>query len=135
MTMTLKQILKILPDEQSAIGLLEKVYWGGHPKCPYCGSIQASSYKDGKRYKCNTCENSYSVTVKTIFHRTKIDLRKWVYLLYLMASGSTLPSLRALGVEMALTKDTVAKMLNIRNNYINDKTFIDKLLNIISDGE
>jgi transposase-like protein len=133
MTMKLQEINKILPTELHAVSLLETVFWDGIPKCPYCKSLQATSFNDDKRYKCNTCENSYSVTVKTMFHRTKIDLRKWIYLLLLMASGSELPSLRDLGEEMKLTKDTVSKMLhNVRNNYITNKVIIDKLLNKIS---
>ena len=136
MTTNLARIYKILPTEQDAVSLMEKVFWVGQPKCPYCGSTQATPFKNGKRYKCNTCENSYSVTVKTMFHHTKVDLQKWIYLLLLMATGNPLPSLRTLAEEMTVTKDTVAKMLQrVRNNYIKDKDTIDKLLNKISDGK
>ena len=56
---------------------LENLRWSGIPTCPYCNSKRSSAYKKEKRYHCNDCFNSYSVTVGTIFHKTHLDLNKW----------------------------------------------------------
>lgn len=32
--------------------------------------------KEG-RYHCNGCNTNYSVTAKTVFHKTRVELQKW----------------------------------------------------------
>ena len=134
--MNLIEIYKTLPTEESAIKFLESILWEDSPICPYCQSKYDTAIKGSKRYHCNTCNTSYSVTVNTIFHRTKVDIQKWIYLLLLLSSGKKIPSLRKLEGELTVTKDTVSKMINkIRDRYIDDKILIDKILNQIHHGK
>jgi hypothetical protein len=68
-----------------------------------------------------------------MFHKTKVDIRKWIYLLSLMATGEPLSSLRSLSKELDVTKDTIHKMQKrILANYSNEKKNIDEILNKIS---
>ncbi len=135
MTMELENIYRLLPTEKDAIDFLEDLIWGGNPVCPYCKSHDVTSAKRGKRHHCNTCNTSFSVTVNTIFHRTKVDFQKWIFLLWLISTGKKMPSLRNLSEELFMTKDTVSKMLiRIRGQNAKDAQLIDKILNIINNG-
>ncbi|WP_318781265.1 transposase [Amazonocrinis nigriterrae] len=57
-------------NHEECLILLEQIRWNGKPKCPYCGSNNATRYKNEHRYHCNECFTSYSVTVGTLFHKT-----------------------------------------------------------------
>lgn len=133
MTMTMKEIYKRFPTEQKATEFLEDLRWGGTPTCPYCETSFFTPIEKGKRYRCNKCNSNFSVTVRTLFHRSKVDLRKWFYCI--AASGTSDLSLRKLAVELELTKDTVAKTLKkIKAGYLDNLQLITELQNKLSNG-
>jgi transposase-like protein len=108
MTKQLRDIKKIFPSEHSCIEFLENVFWGGNPVCPYCSNTnkQYMISKLGDRYHCNSCNSSFSVTVKTIFSRTRCDLRKWFFAIYLLYSPNNKIPVRELADKIETTKDT-----------------------------
>ena len=72
---------------------LESVRWPNGPICPHCGSVSEDHYalngeaqRDGL-YKCKDCREQFTVTVGTVFERSKIALDKWVMLAELMAAS------------------------------------------------
>ena len=92
--------------------------------------------KETKRYHCNTCNTSFSVTVNTIFNKTKTALYKWFYLILLMSSGKKLPSIRYLANELDVTKDTIMKMcFKIKTCTAHDRDLIDKIINSITNDK
>lgn len=117
MTMKLNEVYKMFPDENSCIGFIEKCIWDNQPICPYCKSVNHTRLKDSYRYHCNQCNTSYSVTVNTIFHKTKIPLQKWFYIIYLKERNMLNTSVRLLGEEMKITKDTANRIVNKVNNF------------------
>lgn len=128
--MELADIYKKYPTEKICIDLLEEIVWDGKPKCPYCGMMYNTPFINDKRYKCNTCNMSFSVTVKTFLHKTKCDLQKWFYLIWLMNSRKQIPPLRTLAEQLSLTKDTVARMLNkLKSTNQTDINIISSLSN------
>jgi len=115
--MKLNDIFRIFPDENSCIKLLEEIIWKNSPVCPYCTSGNYSKLKDSFRLHCNNCNTSYSVTVNTVFQKTKIPLQKWFYIIYLKENGRLNISVRLLGEEMGITKDTANRIINKVNNF------------------
>jgi transposase-like protein len=82
---------KIYKDEDAARAHLEEQLWPDGPVCPHCGSKDATALR-GKAhrkglYQCNECREQFSVTVGTIFERSKIGLPKWVLASHLMAAS------------------------------------------------
>src|SRR4029077_7220702 len=81
--MTLNLKAKIFTDETAARHHLEKIQWPDGPVCPHCGVIgeatelQGNSTRPGV-WKCRACEKPFSVTVGTVFERSKIPLTKWL---------------------------------------------------------
>lgn len=69
---------------------LESVRWPDGPTCPHCGSIDNSHRIKGGRpglLFCADCRKQYTVTVGTLFERSKVPLHKWLLAVHLMASS------------------------------------------------
>ncbi len=86
----------IFQDENKAREALEAVRWPEGPICPHCGnSAQDRIAKiEGKKhshrpglYYCNECQGQFTVTVGTVFERSKIPLTKWWQATFLLNSS------------------------------------------------
>lgn len=119
------------------IKLLEKIRWDNQPKCPYCGSDRATKIKKEHRYHCNNCFTSYSVTVNTFLHKTRIDLKKWFLAIRLFIEMSDSISARKLALAIQVNKNTAAHILRrIRQSISEDSDFFQRIVdNIKRDKE
>ena len=110
--MNLKSVYEIFPTQSDCIKHLEKILWNNKPRCPYCEVVSDFNVKYGDRYKCGTCKTSFSVTVQTMFHKTKCDLQKWfLAILYVLAENRQVSS-RQLANKIEVTKDTAWFMIS-----------------------
>jgi transposase-like protein len=71
---------------------LERLRWPKGPVCPHCGSAEAHYPLTGKTtrkgvYKCSDCREQFTVTVGTVFERSKIPLHVWLQAVYLLCSA------------------------------------------------
>ena len=97
-------------NELGNLSLLELARWGSVPTCPYCSSTRVSTYAIQKRYHCNTCNTSFSATVGTLFHNTKISLEKWYEAIsYLIVDGRDLSG-RELARKLGVNRNTGCRM-------------------------
>lgn len=123
--MNIIQVYKQFPTDSSCIAHLEKVRWPGGPRCPYCGSDNATRMPKEHRYHCNTCKTSYSVTVGTIFHNTKLDLQKWFLAISLVLNAKKGISSRQLSRDVEVNKDTAWYMgMRIRKAMLEQPTLL-----------
>src|SRR5215216_36414 len=83
----------IFTNEIAAREALEAVRWPNGPVCPHCGStdddvalLQGKSGRPGLFY-CNGCKGQFTVTVGTVFERSKIPLSKWWMACHLLNSS------------------------------------------------
>ncbi len=84
-------------DEDKARELLERLRWKNGIVCPKCESdkgaypIDASSSKGRKArkglYKCKACRKQFTVTVNTIFEKSRIPLNKWLLAIHLICAS------------------------------------------------
>lgn len=76
-------------DVDKARQHLEAVRWPNGPVCPHCGvvgghyALQGKSHRPGL-WKCKDCREQFSVTVGTVFERSKIKLNIWLQAVYLL---------------------------------------------------
>jgi transposase-like protein len=116
-------------SRQACLQYLEKIRWGGTPKCPYCESTNSTEIKPECRYHCNSCFNSYSVTVGTLFHKTHVDLAKWFVAIKLVMKSSTTITVRELAIQIGVNKNTASYMIaRIRNAMIEESELLQKLI-------
>jgi transposase-like protein len=104
--MDLIEIFKKFKTQEDCIMHLEKIRWGNIPTCPYCNSKKSHKNNGENRYFCHTCKTSYCVTVRTIFHNTKLPLQKWFLAVCLIVNAKKGISSRQLGRDINVTKDT-----------------------------
>lgn len=108
--MNLVQVYEIFPTQDDCIAHLERIRWGGTPKCPYCNSIITSAVPRERRHHCNSCNTSFSVTTRTIFHRTRLPLQKWFLAISLILNAKKGISARQVGRDLHVDKDTAWRM-------------------------
>jgi transposase-like protein len=85
----------IFVDEDAAREALEQVRWPNGAVCPHCGVTGNGIVKvEGKKhshrpglYYCNHCKGQFTVTVGTVFERSKVPLTKWWMAVYLINSS------------------------------------------------
>ena len=78
------------PDE--ARKYLEAKRWPDGAYCPHCGEVDAVTEMQGKAhrpglYQCNSCRQQFSVTVGTLYERSKVPLQKWLLATFLLSSS------------------------------------------------
>ena len=83
----------IFTDETKAREWLEARVWPQGPICPHCGTtgdditaLNGKAHRPGV-YQCNGCREQFTVTVKTVFERSKIPLSKWLAALFLLTAS------------------------------------------------
>jgi transposase-like protein len=79
-------------DDDKARAYLEAIRWPNGPVCPHCASVEGAYRLEGKStrkglLKCADCREQFSVTVGTVFERSKIPLCKWLLATHLMSSS------------------------------------------------
>ncbi len=82
-------------DPQAAREYLEALRWPSGAVCPHCGGADrqakiaanvAKKVRPGL-YDCGHCHQQYTVTVGTVFERSKIALHKWLMAATLIAAS------------------------------------------------
>jgi transposase-like protein len=84
----------IFTDENAAREALEACRWPNGPVCPNCGSVERIVLIGGEKrshrpglYYCNGCEGQFTVTVASVFERSKVPLTKWWLATFLLGSS------------------------------------------------
>jgi transposase-like protein len=101
----------IFTNAEAARKHLEATRWPQGPICPHCGTVNEATYVGGKAaragcYQCNACREQFSVTVGTVFERSKVPLNKWLMASYLMASSKKGVSAHQLHRSLGVTYKT-----------------------------
>lgn len=70
---------------------MEALRWRNGVTCPHCGAddikkLEGKAHRKGL-YQCNACRDQFTVTVGTVFERSKVRLHKWVLATYLLTSS------------------------------------------------
>lgn len=79
-------------DEAAARKHLEALRWPRGPVCPHCGADERNSALNGRAHRpglwfCGSCRKQFTVTVGTVFERSKIPLHKWLLAVHLLSSS------------------------------------------------
>ena len=82
----------VFTDEDKAREHLEALTWPDGPHCPHCGETENVKRLEGKSHRkgliqCNSCHGNFTVTVGTVFERSKIPLNKWLLATFLLSSS------------------------------------------------
>ena len=118
-------------DETKAREALEAVRWPDGAICPHCGNSdqeklakiegQKKSHRPGLYY-CNECKGQFTVTVGTVFERSKVPLTKWWMAAHMMNSGKNGVSAHEIHRALGVTYKTAWFMMHrLREAMIDTK--------------
>ena len=116
----------IFQDADKAREYLEAQRWPTGPYCPHCGEAEDLRALEGKShrpglYQCNACRKQFTVTVGTVFERSKVPLNKWLLATYLLSSSKKGMSAHQLHRTLGVTYKTAWFMAHrIREAMRND---------------
>lgn len=101
----------IFTDETKAREWLEARLWPDGPICAHCGTINQATLMKGKStrpglYQCNACREPFTVTVGTLYERSKVPLNKWLAATHLMMASKKGMSALQIGRMLGLSKKT-----------------------------
>ncbi len=107
-------------DEDAARSYLEGQRWPEGPVCPHCGGsdriypVEANKQKKVRKglYHCNDCESQFTVTVGTVFEKSKVPLNKWLLATYLLCSSKKGFSAKQLERSIGVTYKTAWFMMH-----------------------
>jgi len=82
----------IFHDEEAARKWLEARVWPNGPVCPHCKAENRATLMKGKTtrpglYQCNACREPFTVTVGTLYERSKVPLHTWLAVTHLMMAS------------------------------------------------
>lgn len=127
--MNIISIYRQFPTHEACLRHLEMIRWGDTPQCPYCKSQKSTPLPKEYRHHCNNCNTSYSVTVNTIFHKTKADLQKWFLALSLILNAKKGISARQLARDIEVNKNTAWYMgMRIREAMLQDRKMLSGIV-------
>ena len=110
--MTLDQLYTMFPDESAARDWFEQVRWAGYRACPRCGNMDTTKPKNGGPlpYHCSPCRRYFSVKTGTVMQSSKLPIRTWVIVMYLMSTSLKGVSSMKLHRDMRITQKTAWMM-------------------------
>lgn len=79
-------------DADKARQHLEALRWPSGPVCPHCDvigrhyALKGAAHRPGL-WKCKDCRKQFSVTVGTVFERSKVPLNKWLLAVHLICAN------------------------------------------------
>lgn len=116
---SLFDLLDYFTSEEVCEEYLAVIRWNGKPACPYCESEKVNALKGKtKRFKCYGCRKQFGVKVGTIFHDSKISLRKWFIAIYLVTAHKKGVSSHQLARDLKITQKSAWFVLQrIRETY------------------
>ena len=134
-TISTFQLFQMYPDAESARKYLESVLWPKGAHCPVCGLRDRVTARTGKGkqgyYKCNQCDEDFTVRTGTIFERSHVPLHKWIYAMYLVVTSRKGISSMQLSKEIGITQKSAWFVLQrLREACGNDLSVLTGIIEI-----
>ena len=111
-------MLAALPDDKACREYLEEKLWNGIPTCAHCGTVDAKAMKLTVKgefkgmYKCRSCRERFTVTLKTMFEGSHIPLRKWFIAIYIFSLHKKGVSSHQLASDLGITQKSAWFLLH-----------------------
>jgi transposase-like protein len=101
----------IFHDDNAARAYMEAQRWPTGVVCPHCGGVEKCKRMEGAKHRpglfqCGDCRQQFTVTVGTVFERSKVSLSKWMLATHLMASSKKGMSAHQLHRSIGVTYKT-----------------------------
>lgn len=103
----------VFQDADKARAFMERERWPHGPICPHCGNVdkakitalQGKAHRPGL-YQCKECNEQFTVTVGTVYERSKIPLNKWLMAIFMLNAGKKGTSAHQIHRQLGVTYKT-----------------------------
>ena len=120
---SLFDLVSYFDTEEKCVDHLIKWRWNGEPACPYCASSRVNELKGKtKRFKCYGCRKQFSARVGTIFHDSKLSLRKWFIAIFIFTAHKRGISSHQLSRDLSITQKTAWFVLHRIREMLREKS-------------
>ena len=99
-------------SEEACRKYLFELRWPNGFICPRCGCREYYQISTRNKYQCKNCRYQTSVTAGTVMDRSHLDLRIWIWAIYLVARDKRGYSAKQLSVELRLPYNTAWFLLH-----------------------
>lgn len=117
-------LMDFFNDERACEKYLQAILWKDTEYCPHCGTVKIYHLKGGKRFRCSGCKKDFSIKTGTIFHDSKIPLRKWFLAIYLLTTHKKSMSSYQLARDIKVTQKTAYFMLQRIREAVKNENFL-----------
>ncbi len=123
------------PDEQSCINQLREIRWRDGEFCPHCEGSKIYHFSDCKTFKCGDCLQRFSIKVGTIFEDTKLPLRKWFTVIWILTKHPEGIASTTLAKDLKITQKSAWFVLYRLRNASTTKSFNSPLKDLLNHKE
>lgn len=127
----LHEFLEKYATEEQCRQALYALRWPTGYVCPACGNTTGCQLKQRPVYQCHKCHHQTSLTAGTIFHGTKLPLKKWFLAIYLLTqrkkSTSALQLSREIGVNYNTAWTIKHKLMQVMMERERGKTLSGRI--------
>ena len=93
--------------KEDCLEYLQNCRWPRGFRCPNCEQDVGYFLTDRPLIQCAVCRHHTSITAGTVFHRTRIPLLNWFWIIYMMASDKGGASASCLAKQLGMYYSTV----------------------------
>ncbi len=111
--LTLQQVYDRFPTDRSCQHCLNQSLWPKGIFCAHCNQTLIHWYPSKNCFYCNHCRRYFRPRQTTLFHRTRIPLQKWFWLIAVYhhsKNSKRALSTRKIAELLELNKNTVLRM-------------------------
>ena len=118
------EFMQKFASKRKAVKFYEKSRWPEGITCPHCQSKRIYEVKNRLgSYQCKDCRKTFTVQTGTVFEKSKIALRKWLYAVYLLQTARKGISSLQLSKQIGVTQKTAWFMLHRLREACKAKSF------------
>lgn len=110
-TISLLDFQKRFPTDQACWDYLVKRRWPRGYRCPEHPQAKVHFKPSARTFQCYRCDRQASVSSGTIFHKSRLPLRKWFWAIFLMGTTPKGVSMRYLQKELGIASYRAVWML------------------------
>ena len=99
-------------SEEACRKYLFELRWPNGFICPRCGCREYYQISTRNKYQCKNCRYQTSVTAGTVMDKSHLDLRIWIWAIYLVARDKRGYSAKQLSIELNLPYNTAWFLLH-----------------------
>lgn len=100
------ELFQTILDEESARLYFEAKRWPKGAVCPACGEARRIGMRKGGYRRCDACLADFTVRTATIFERSHVPLRTWLYAMCLLVTAHKRISSIRLGKQIGVSQTT-----------------------------